>query len=106
MLSEAGNFPELAAFYQTEVIQPGNALIRRVLQRGMDSGEFRAVNLDYGSHLVMAPFLFLAVSQQSMGACMPPNMPFDPQTYLDIQVDNLLMGLAVRPPATPSTSSP
>ena len=37
MMSEASNFPELAAFYQHEVIEPGNALIRRILQRGIDT---------------------------------------------------------------------
>src|SRR4051794_26536883 len=41
MMSEARNFPELATFYQQEVIRPGTQLIRRILQRGVDSGEFR-----------------------------------------------------------------
>jgi TetR/AcrR family transcriptional regulator len=31
VMSEAQNFPEIAAFYQDEVIKPGNALIRRIL---------------------------------------------------------------------------
>ena len=38
-MSFASNFPELAAFYQKEVIAPGHELIRRILQRGMDRGE-------------------------------------------------------------------
>ena len=42
MMSEAQNFPELAAFYHQEVVQPGQDLIRRILQRGIDRGEFRA----------------------------------------------------------------
>ena len=33
MLSEAGNFPEITQFYQREVIEPGQQLIRRVLLR-------------------------------------------------------------------------
>src|SRR3954471_19038025 len=32
MISEARNFPDIAAFYQQEVIGPGQALIRRILQ--------------------------------------------------------------------------
>ena len=40
MMSEAGNFPELLRFYQEEVIEPGNTLIERVLQSGIDKGEF------------------------------------------------------------------
>jgi len=61
MMSEAGNFPELAAFYQEEVVKPGNDLIRRVLQRGVDSGEFRQLNVEYGVYLLLAPMMFLAL---------------------------------------------
>jgi len=101
MMSEAGNFPELAAFYQAEVIAPGNALVQRVLQRGIDSGEFRPMDLNYGAYLVMAPILFLAISKQSLGSCMPAGVAFDPLAYIQTQVDNMLIGLAVRP-STPS----
>ena len=97
MMSEAGNFPELAAFYQAEVIAPGNALVQRVLQRGIDSGEFRPMDLNYGAYLVMAPILFLAISKQSLGSCMPADVAFDPLAYIQTQVDNMLIGLAVRP---------
>ena len=47
MMSEARNFPEIAAFYQQEVINPGQQLVRRILQRGLDRGEFRPMDLDY-----------------------------------------------------------
>ena len=40
IISEARNFPDIAAFYQQEVIKPGQDLIRRILQRGVDRGEF------------------------------------------------------------------
>lgn len=105
MMSEAGNFPELAAFYQAEVIAPGNALIQRVLQRGIDSGEFRPMDLNYGAYLVMAPFLFLAISKQSLGSCMPPDVVFDPLAYIQTQVDNMLIGLTVRPSTAPLQAS-
>jgi TetR/AcrR family transcriptional regulator len=42
IISEASNFPELARFYQEEVVVPGTELVRRVLQRGIDRGEFRS----------------------------------------------------------------
>ena len=38
MMSEACNFPELAEFYKAEVIRPGNLLIQRMIQRGIDRG--------------------------------------------------------------------
>ena len=46
MLSEADNFPEVAAYYRDEVVTPGMALIRRILQRGVDRGEFRIDDLE------------------------------------------------------------
>ncbi|MGP1681348.1 MAG: TetR/AcrR family transcriptional regulator, partial [Giesbergeria sp.] len=93
MLCEAGNFPEIAQFYQHEVIEPAQELIRRVLVRGVASGEFRPLNLDYAVHTVISPLLFLMLSRHSMGACMPNAQDFDPQIFIDNQIDCLLHGL-------------
>ena len=54
IMSEASNFPELAAFYQSEVIEPGNALIRRILQRGVDRGEFAVDDMDHAVYSVLS----------------------------------------------------
>ncbi len=35
VMSEAQNFPEIAAFYQEEVIKPGNAMIHSILEHGV-----------------------------------------------------------------------
>ena len=40
------------------VIEPGHALIRRILQRGVDRGEFRPMDMKYGVYTVLAPMLF------------------------------------------------
>jgi len=98
MMSEARNFPELAAFYQHEVIQPGNALIERVLQRGMDRGEFRPIDLRYGVYVVMAPILFLALWKHSWGHCCEASSELVPEDYLAAQLDNILNGLRVATP--------
>ena len=99
MMSEAGNFPELAAFYQEEVVKPGNDLIRRILQRGVDSGEFRTLDVEYGVYLLLAPMMFLTLWRHSMGHCAALDAPLDPVTYINTHIDNLLLGLTVRPPA-------
>lgn len=104
MMSEARNFPELAAFYQREVIQPGNALIERVLQRGMDRGEFRPIDLRYGVFVVMAPVLFLAMWKHSWGHCCDSKTQLVPEDYLAVQLDNILNGLRVA--TTESGSQP
>lgn len=100
MMSEAKNFPELADFYQREVIQPGNALIERILQRGIARGEFRPINVPCGVFLVLAPLLFLAMWKHSLGTCCGSPTEMDPHTYLSAQLDMLLRGFGTTPSAT------
>lgn len=52
---EAHNFPELADFYSREVIEPGQGLIRRSLQPGVDRGEFDSIDLNYAVYAVLVP---------------------------------------------------
>ncbi len=98
MLSEAQNFPELAQFYQHEVMQPGNTLIERILQRGITRGEFRPMDVKYGVMLVLAPMLFMAMWQHSLGTCCGNHVQLDPHHYLAAQLDMLLHGFCTTPP--------
>lgn len=106
MLSEAQHFPDLVEFYQREVIFPGRSLVRRILERGMARGEFRTMDLDHGVYLVLAPMIFLMVWKHSLGACVPDDLGLTPERYLDIQVDNLLHGLRIRPGPSARPPSP
>lgn len=92
MMSEARNFPELAEFYRQEVIQPGNELIQQVLQRGVDRGEFRPMDMRYGVYIVLAPILFLAMWKHSLG-CQTGDWQLVPEDYIALQVETLLHGL-------------
>jgi TetR/AcrR family transcriptional regulator len=95
MMSEAGNFPELLRFYKEEVIEPGNALIERVLQRGIDRGEFRPMNTKYGIYTVLAPMLFLSTWKHSFGTCSNALTELVPSEYIAVQVDTILNGLSI-----------
>ena len=94
IMSEAQNFPELASFYQKEVMEPGNALIERMLKRGVERGEFRPMDLTYGAYLVQAPMLFLALWKHSMGPCCGDHAQLDPHKYLAAQLDLLTHGFS------------
>jgi TetR/AcrR family transcriptional regulator len=96
IISEARNFPEIAAFYQNEVIRPGTDLIRRILQRGVARGEFRPLDVEYTVFSIVAPMIFLIMMKHSLGACAPQDYPLDPERYVQAQMDNLLQGLCVR----------
>ena len=95
MMSEAKNFPDIAAFYQQEVVMPGQDLIRSILQRGMDRGEFRPMDLEYAVYLVVAPMIFLILSRHTAGICISSDTHLDPKKYIDFQVQTILGGISV-----------
>ena len=98
LISESKTFPELADFYQQEVIQPGQGLIRRILQRGIDRGEFRPMDLDYAVYNIIAPMTFLILSKHSPGICVQSAFDLDPTTYIAHQLDIMLNGMCAKSP--------
>jgi AcrR family transcriptional regulator len=96
MMSEATNFPELASFYHAEVIEPNHRLIRNVIQRGIDKGEFRKVDLDYAVYALLTPLIYLVTWKHSMGCCVASHQQIDPDRYIAAQADMLVHGLLKR----------
>jgi AcrR family transcriptional regulator len=93
MISEARNFPELASYYHDAVIMRGRDLMRRTLQRGISSGEFRAVDVETAIDVIFAPVLMMVIWRYSLGACC--GKAHDPHVYLDTHLDLVVKGLAV-----------
>ena len=103
VMSEAGMFPEIAAFYQQEVIGPGHDLLKRILQRGIDRGEFRPMELEYAIYSLIAPMIFLLMWKHSMAPCCPASQQIEPVAFIDTQLDLLLGGMLVQ--TAPSTNT-
>ncbi|HUN42026.1 MAG TPA: TetR/AcrR family transcriptional regulator [Acetobacteraceae bacterium] len=95
VLAESGNFPALAQFYAEEVVYKGMALIRGVLARGIERGEFRPIDLDGALPLFSAPLLLLALWKNSLGR--HTDIQLDPRKVVDTHLDVLLRGLAADP---------
>ena len=93
MLCEGNNFPELAAFYRHEVVEPGHALLRRIFQRGIDSGEFRPVDVDNAIYAVLAPMMLLMLMQHANGFGLDGQTEVDPQRYMTTQIELAIRGL-------------
>lgn len=93
IVSEVGNFPELAQFYNDEVIRPAQRLIAGTLQRGIDRGEFRPLPLAETTHLLIAPLLFRALHRHSLGNCGLPRPELNETLLMDTQIDLALHGL-------------
>jgi len=102
IVAEVRNFPELARFYTDEVILPAYRLVSGALQRGIDSGEFRAVPVREATHTLIAPLLLQALHRHSVGACTTTGLEMNPTRLIDTQIDLMLRGLqsAARPKAS------
>lgn len=98
MMAEACNFPDLTRFYVDEVVIPSRQLLVRALQRGIDRGEFRALNVDELAHALIAPVQYLILHQHSIGACGFHEMDISPRSFMATQIDLFLRGL-MRPEA-------
>ena len=91
IISEAGNFPELASFYVEQVIGRIRRVIAGLINRGIESGEFRPCDAAYAARLLLAPMVFAAIYQHSLLAY--DNEPFEVPAYLDNHLDIFLHGL-------------
>jgi len=97
VMSEAQNFPDIALFYQQEVITPGTQLLKKILQRGVDSGEFRSLDLEQAVFTLVAPMIYLMMWNNSMGCCVSTvNQDMKPEQFIQLQVDVLLNGLKAK----------
>lgn len=91
MISEARNFPEIAQFYHDEVAVRGLTMVRRALERGINSGEFRPLDLEPAVHLVIAPLIHFACWRHSLAPCA--GNVLEPKRYFDTVLNLLLAGL-------------
>jgi len=95
MTSEVRNFPEIAQFYVDEVVTPSNQMLAKVIQRGVDRGEFREVNVVEVVHALVGPLVFLALNKHSLGACSAAFL-LDPKVIIATLTDMVLFGLIPR----------
>jgi AcrR family transcriptional regulator len=93
IITEMGNFPDFARFYVQEVIEPGQQLFGRVLERGIASGELRPVNVFEAVHVLIFPMLMLCLHRHSLGACSGLEPMIDPASFLETHVDVVVRGL-------------
>src|SRR6516162_7448602 len=100
VLTEAGNFPDLARFYLEEVVDQGKALLRKVLERGVETGEFRPIDTESVVLCVIAPLLLACLWRHSFEP--HSNLPLDIEALFRAHLDLLRRGLAAEPGGAPS----
>jgi hypothetical protein len=90
VLSEAGNFPDIAAFYRDEIAFRGLRNVARIVQRGIDRGEFRPCDPLTTAQSVIFPILMNRLIQEVFG----PMPETDPRKFLPSHFEFVLRGLA------------
>jgi len=91
IVTEAGNFPDIARFYLDQVVHRGFALVGRVLTRGIERGEFRTIDVRHTTFCVIAPLLLTALWRHSLGRYEPEAL--DPDALWRTHIELLLQGL-------------
>lgn len=96
ILTEAKHFPDLAQFYMDEVVRPAHAMLSRAVQRGIDRGEFRTMDINSVVQALIAPAHFMVIYQFCADACANP-VPLASDQFIGTQIDLLIHGLETRP---------
>jgi AcrR family transcriptional regulator len=95
VLAESGNFPAIARMYADEVVRRAMQLLTSILQRGMDRGELRQLDIQSTIPSFVGPFLMLVLWKHSLG--QHTDIPMDPRAVMETHMDILLHGLEQRP---------
>jgi len=99
VIGEAGNFPEMARFYNDEVFSGNHELITMILKRGMERREFREIDIDATAHHVMAPLVLKSIWANSFEPCCGSAGALEPQEFIAHHLDLLLRALRKEPSA-------
>jgi AcrR family transcriptional regulator len=97
VLTEASNFPDLARFYLDEVVERGKGLLRGLLERGIQAGEFRPIDTESTVMCIIAPLLLAALWRHSFER--HSGSPLDIDALCRAHLDLLRHGLAAKPDA-------
>lgn len=90
IISEAGNFPELAEFFVNTVVKRGRKVFTDVISQGITSGEFNIYEPRAVARLIIAPLVQLTIWTHSL-------KPFDEnmsdEDFLELHTEFILKAL-------------
>lgn len=95
IISEAGNFPDVARYFHDNVTRRIDELLGNVLRAGIETGEFRPVDIESAIDAITAPIMMRAIWEYSIAPYCSGGQK-DSEVYLCTNVDLLLNGLLVK----------
>ncbi len=98
VITEVRNFPDIANYYASQVIEPAHALLGAIVRKGMAAGEFRPVDVDNAVHSLVLPLVMICLHRHSLGACVG-DWHLDGRAFISQHVNLVLDGLCCKTPA-------
>ena len=95
IIAESGNFPELARFWRSEIIDKAVGLIGKALDDGIASGDFRPLPSAFVAKLCISPVVLGIIWRATFARY--DDTPFDLDKFLATHLDILLHGLERSP---------
>jgi AcrR family transcriptional regulator len=95
IVAEAKQFPDLAESFYGEVTGRARQLLARVLQMGIDRGEYREIDVEYTARCILNALDFEIVIAHSLERAREQD--FDPQRYVETLIELILAGVSVAP---------
>lgn len=91
MVSEAANFPELAGFYVETVVRRARNMLKRAIEQGIQSGEFKQHDSECSVRLLIAPVVFALIWEKSLAVHDQEQYDIDSyiRTHLDVFLDGI-----------------
>lgn len=92
ILAEAGNFPELVQMYRREVIERGIGALEALIRRGIEQGQFRAVNPRHAVRSIIGPLIAHLLLWRVFGFDDESDVNID--SFVESHLDLLFRGLS------------
>ena len=89
IIAECARFPDIPTNYYRDSISKGMALIDRIVQRGIEQGEFRDSPMSKMPNIILGPAIFAAVWKMTF----EPVAPLDLDAFMEAHVYMALNGL-------------
>ncbi len=90
VISIAARFPEIRDHYRHAIVEPARRTVERLIERGIQAGQFRAVDPSAATRAIIGPLLFEALWTHVLAG----ETAFgDPKAFVRAQIDVLVNGL-------------
>lgn len=97
LIAESHKFPQLGDVYLREIVGPGVAAMRTLIQRGIASGEFRQGKIAAFPQVLVGPAVLAVVWTLIVGE----RQPLDFDRYMEAHLELVLRGLRSDSPRAP-----